>query len=252
LSEPAKRTRLNEPIESDDDEDKDGEEEEEEEEAGYVEDEVEEELIESEDVPIMKKLSLKPQIPTRSPKPTVDNFYLMNRYTHGSGKEMIMIAMPAMSGSTENSYEAVVSDDGRSLTITWRVPELFFNSNWLLSTQTVSPDSSLIVEWKSNVARNFNDDFFSRTSPSFSQVIQLPTEVERQARCSLLCFPDGNESSVFQIFTVTMTSTVMVHLNKNFTVMSIVRSPQPPNSQGAAAQSRPGTGNNAAFVDADM
>jgi hypothetical protein len=246
-----KRPKLNEPINSESEESEEEQEEQEEQEEAE-EQESEEESIELEVVPVMKKLQVNAKS-TKSPKPTVvENYYMLTKYTDSTGAEMLLIAMNAISGSKASSYDAVVSDDGLSLCISWKLPEIFLNANWLMSSNRVTEDSSMIVEWKRAVAHQFNEDFQKHTVPTLTQIISLPFQVQREAKLNLLCFPDGDETSVSQIFTVLLASTVKVHLARNPTVINIVRSPQP-NSQGAGQQQRQSTGSHqSVYVDADM
>lgn len=170
----------------------------------------------------------------------MNNFFVLNEFDEEDGREMISVAVLAMSGSRQDSYDATVCPKtGRYLTIRYRIPNRFLSSDWVVYHYNARRSSSRIVNWQRRIRDLFFNTHHSNQEPTLEQKIKLPTQVERGCTCTLIAVPDDEDDGhgCMQIFHVQLVAVERVHLIARMTEMAVVRTP-PVNRRPAAAQQR--------------
>jgi hypothetical protein len=143
------------------------------------------------------------------------------------GHEIIAVDIAVISGSVSTQYVPRVSEDGRSLIITYSLDDFFMDPDWIVLSQQGTEDSPRYLAY---LRFMLNLKKKRGSSPTAVQIIKLPFEVERKVYYhELFSFPAPNEEShVVQIYSVQLKSlfSLLEPVKKSMKVFS--RSPGKP------------------------
>ena len=104
----------------------------------------------------------------------MNNFFVLNEFDEEDGREMISVAVLAISGSRQDSYDATVCSRGRYLTIRYRIPNRFLSSDWIVYHYRARRSPLRIVNWQRRVRDMFSKHPKRHQDPTFTQTTKLP------------------------------------------------------------------------------